>query len=151
MAFELTHHARLEMGRRQIPEELVMKVLEHPEQVVAEREGLVAYQSRVVFERAGEMLLRAVVDQRAHPPTGHHGLPHEQDREVLEAHMRIHYDPTVDVLTVVFSDSPVAESDEDKPGVILDYDAGGNVVGLEILDASARMENPRVIQYAVGE
>jgi len=68
MAFELTHHARLEMGRRQIPEELVMKVLEHPEQVVAEREGLVAYQSRVVFERAGEMLLRAVVDQRAHPP-----------------------------------------------------------------------------------
>jgi len=65
--------------------------------------------------------------------------------------MRIHYDPTVDVLTVVFSDSPVAESDEDKPGVILDYDAGGNVVGLEILDASARMENPRVIQYAVGE
>jgi len=65
--------------------------------------------------------------------------------------MRIHYDPTVDVLTVVFSDSPVAESDEDKPGVILDYDAGGNVVGLEILNASARMENPRVIQYAVGE
>jgi uncharacterized protein YuzE len=65
--------------------------------------------------------------------------------------MRIHYDPTVDVLTVVFSDAPVAESDEDKPGVILDYDAGGNVVGLEILQASARMENPRVIQYAVGE
>jgi uncharacterized protein YuzE len=65
--------------------------------------------------------------------------------------MRIHYDPNVDVLTVVFSDSPVAESDEDKPGVILDYDAGGNVVGLEILNASARMENPRVIQYAVGE
>jgi len=65
--------------------------------------------------------------------------------------MRIHYDPTVDVLTVVFSDSPVAESDEDKPGVILDYDAAGNVVGLEILNAWARMENPRVIQYAVGE
>jgi uncharacterized protein YuzE len=65
--------------------------------------------------------------------------------------MRIHYDPTVDVLTVVFRDSPVAESDEDKPGVILDYDAGGNVVGLELLNASARMENPRVIQYAVGE
>jgi uncharacterized protein YuzE len=65
--------------------------------------------------------------------------------------MRIHYDPDVDVLTVTFSDAPVAESDEDKPGVILDYDAGGNVVGLEILQASQRMENPRVIQYAVGE
>jgi len=65
--------------------------------------------------------------------------------------MRIHYDPAVDVLTVVFSDAPVAERDEDKPGVILDYDASGNVIGLEVLQASARMENPRVIQYAVGE
>jgi uncharacterized protein YuzE len=65
--------------------------------------------------------------------------------------MRIQYDPDVDVLTVTFSDAPVAESDEDKPGLILDYDAGGNVVGLEILQASQRMENPRVIQYAVGE
>jgi hypothetical protein len=68
MAIELTHHARFEMERRQIPEDLVMNLLQNPEQVVAEREGLVAFQSRVVFERAGEMLLRAIVDQRAHPP-----------------------------------------------------------------------------------
>ncbi len=65
--------------------------------------------------------------------------------------MKIHYDPAVDVLTVIFSDVPVTESDEDKPGVILDYDANGNVVALEILQASQRMENPRVVQYAVGE
>jgi hypothetical protein len=42
MAFELTHHARFEIGRRQIPEQLVMAVLEKPEQVVTERGGLVA-------------------------------------------------------------------------------------------------------------
>lgn len=41
------------------------------------------------------------------------------------------------------------ESDESRPGVVLDYDAEGNVVGLEIPDASKRMENPRSVEYAV--
>ncbi len=33
--------------------------------------------------------------------------------------------------------------------MILDYDKDGNIVGLEILDASKRMENPRSVEYAV--
>ena len=68
MPFELTQHARLEIDRRQIPEDLVLAVLESPEQVVAEREGLVAYQSRVAFGPAGEMLVRAIVDEHVRPP-----------------------------------------------------------------------------------
>ena len=63
--------------------------------------------------------------------------------------MKITYDPDVDVLRILFSNTPIEESDEDKPGVILDYDKDGNVVGLEILDASKRMENPRAVEYAV--
>lgn len=63
--------------------------------------------------------------------------------------MKITYDPEVDVLRILFSNSPIEESDEDKPGVILDYDKDGNIVGLEILDASKRVENPRAIEYAV--
>jgi len=63
--------------------------------------------------------------------------------------MKVTYDPEVDVLRIVFSNSPVEESDEDKPGVILDYDKDGNIVGLEVLDASKRIENPRSVEYAV--
>lgn len=63
--------------------------------------------------------------------------------------MKADYDRKVDVLTVVFSDAPVEESDEVRPGVILDYDAAGNVVGMEILDASKRIENPAAMEFAV--
>ena len=43
--------------------------------------------------------------------------------------------------------APVHESDEGNPGVILDYDREGNVVSIEILDASKRVEDPRKVEY----
>ena len=64
--------------------------------------------------------------------------------------MKINYDPEVDILRIIFNDNAIEESDEDKPGIILDYDDQGNVVGLEILDASQRMPNPRSVEYAVS-
>jgi uncharacterized protein YuzE len=64
--------------------------------------------------------------------------------------MKITYDPEVDVIRIVFSNATIEESDEEKPGVILDFDKDGNVVGMEILDASRRMENPRTVEYAVA-
>jgi len=51
---------------------------------------------------------------------------------------------------IVFSNAQIEESDEDKPDVILDYDKDGNIVGLEILDASKHMENPRSMEYAIA-
>jgi uncharacterized protein YuzE len=67
----------------------------------------------------------------------------------LEEGVKVTYDPEVDVLRILLSDAPIEESDEDKPGVILDYDKDGNVVGLEILEASKRISNPRSVEYAV--
>jgi uncharacterized protein YuzE len=64
--------------------------------------------------------------------------------------VKIIYDPEVDVLRIILRDAPVAESDEDKPGVVLDYDADGNVVGLEILDASRRTDDPRRVDYVLA-
>jgi uncharacterized protein YuzE len=69
--------------------------------------------------------------------------------EVLEGAVKVTYDPHVDVFRILWSSAPIQESDEDKPGVILDYDKDGNIVGLEILDASKRIENPRSVEYAV--
>jgi uncharacterized protein YuzE len=64
--------------------------------------------------------------------------------------MKIIYDRETDTLTVIFTETPVAESDEDKPGIILDYDAAGNLVSLEILDASQRVTSPSRIEYQVA-
>lgn len=64
--------------------------------------------------------------------------------------MKIDYDQASDILSMLFSSSPVEESDEVKPGVILDYDDVGNVVGIEIPDASRRMENPTAVGLSVN-
>lgn len=64
--------------------------------------------------------------------------------------MKITYDSDVDVLRIIFSSSTIEESDEEKPGIILDFDKDGNIVAMEILDASKRMENPRAVEYAVA-
>ena len=63
--------------------------------------------------------------------------------------MKVTCDPEVDVLRILFRDVPIEESDEDKPGVILDYDKDGNLVGMEVLNASQRVENPRSVDYTV--
>jgi len=64
--------------------------------------------------------------------------------------MRVVYDPRTDTLTIVLSEAPVVESDEDKPGTVLDYDASGNLVSLEILDASRRVVQPTQMIYELA-
>jgi uncharacterized protein YuzE len=64
--------------------------------------------------------------------------------------VKVRYDPDVDILSILLSEADVEESDESKPGVILDYDKSGNVVGVEILDASKRMGDPMSVEYAIA-
>lgn len=52
--------------------------------------------------------------------------------------MKSAYDPTVDALSIRWTDAKIAESDE-VGGVILDYDEQGNVIGVEVLNASQRI------------
>ncbi len=62
--------------------------------------------------------------------------------------MKIIYDPHTDTLTVILADGvKVHESEEKKEGIILDYDAQGNLIGVEILHASKRMLSVRKIEF----
>jgi uncharacterized protein YuzE len=53
--------------------------------------------------------------------------------------VKVKYDPHVDVLRIRFASTPIEESEQVEPGIIVDYDEQGNVVGVEILDASERI------------
>jgi uncharacterized protein YuzE len=49
------------------------------------------------------------------------------------------YDAETDALYVRFADAPVVESEEVRPGLVLDFDADGRIVAVEILDASEHL------------
>jgi len=64
--------------------------------------------------------------------------------------MKVKYDKEVDILYIKLNDQPIIESDEDKPGVILDYAKDGSVVGIEILNASLKMPHPNVLEHEIA-
>jgi uncharacterized protein YuzE len=61
--------------------------------------------------------------------------------------MKVKYDKEVDILYIRLSDSPIKESDEGKPGIVLDYAADGSIVAIEILDASKKFPEPDKVEY----
>lgn len=63
--------------------------------------------------------------------------------------MKVKYDAEVDVMRIQFNDNPVSESDEEKAGIVLDYDINGKVIGIEILDASKKILNPKSVEYEI--
>lgn len=50
--------------------------------------------------------------------------------------MKFHYYRETDSLYIDFADKPGADSQEIAPGVVLDFDAQGNLVGIDIDHAS---------------
>ena len=64
--------------------------------------------------------------------------------------MKVKYDKETDIIYITFSEEKIKESDEDKPGIILDYSANGNIVGIEIFDASKHIPQPSKFEYEVA-
>ncbi len=57
--------------------------------------------------------------------------------------MKITYDQETDTITIRLKDIPVSESDELQEGMVADFDEEGNIVGLEIFEASKRVTQPQ--------
>ncbi len=63
--------------------------------------------------------------------------------------MKIIYDANLDIVRIQLNNERIYVSDEVKPSIILDFDQNGNVLGMEILDASKRISNPKSMEYAI--
>jgi len=59
--------------------------------------------------------------------------------------MKLNYYPETDSLYIDLSEQPSAESREISEGVVLDYDAKGNLVGIDIDNASTKVELKELI------
>ena len=54
--------------------------------------------------------------------------------------MKMHYYKETDSLYIELSARPSADSDEVAPGIVVDFDAEGNIVGIDIDGASKKVD-----------
>ena len=59
--------------------------------------------------------------------------------------MKVNYFPDTDSLYIDLSEQPSVESREISEGVVLDYDASGHLVGIDIDNASTKVELHRFV------
>ena len=59
--------------------------------------------------------------------------------------MKLNYYPETDSLYIDLSEKQSAESREVSEGIILDYDAGGNLVGIDIDNASRKVQLKQLV------
>ncbi|MGH7588569.1 MAG: DUF2283 domain-containing protein [Gemmatimonadota bacterium] len=53
--------------------------------------------------------------------------------------MKLHYDEKADALYLRLDDSEIVESEEVRPGIVLDFNIARQVVGVEILKLESRV------------
>lgn len=65
--------------------------------------------------------------------------------------MKVVYDPDKDILQIAFVKTVIEETTQIAPGLVLDYDEDGQVIGLEIRKASTKVDSPYAIAFDVGQ
>jgi len=53
-------------------------------------------------------------------------------------------------LSIILRSGRVAESDEPRPGLVLDYDKSGQLISIELLDASEQVNGPQTVEFALA-
>jgi len=64
--------------------------------------------------------------------------------------VKIIYDKETDTLSIILRKGKVVESDEARPGLIMDYDKAGRLLSLEMLDASEHVNDPQSVEFALA-
>jgi len=64
--------------------------------------------------------------------------------------MKVIYDKETDTMSIILRAGKIAESDEAREGLILDYDRRGKLLSLEILDASEQVHGTQSVEFALA-
>ena len=65
--------------------------------------------------------------------------------------MKVNYDTKTDTLSLILKENAsVIKSDEEKPGILLDFDGQGDLVSMEILDASPRVTEAKRVDFQIA-
>jgi uncharacterized protein YuzE len=123
------------MAERGIELAWVERVLRAPERVHADRTDPTLTHALGRIEEQDQRVLRVVYNASASPPRV---VTAYFDRRQRRA-MKMHYDEKADALYLRLDDSTIVESEEVKPGIVLDFNAEKQVVGIEVLDLKRRV------------
>ena len=117
--------------RPYLTHELCIRVLKRPLKVEIQADGRIRFLDYTRRDRRS-----APASRDSLGPTDR---AHRFYRSELQA-MKILHDVDTDMLYIDLSDRPSADSEEVSPGVVIDYDAAGDFVGIEIENANGKLD-----------
>lgn len=123
----MSAHARAMMQGRHIREDRVLDTVDSPERTEEKGDDEAHYLERI---SGNENKVRRVSgNPNSISSEGRYGILRSES-----APMKVKIDPEADALNMRLSDTRIHDSEEVKPGIILDYDEKNNLVGIEILE-----------------
>lgn len=129
-------HALDTLTERNIEREWVARTLEEPDSVEPDPvhpDRMRAF--RALPERDGRVLRVGIC-----PPSRWRARRDDVPRSRQEEEgVKSRYDAQSDALSLRFTETPIVESEEVRPGIVLDFDAEGRIIALEILDATEHL------------